>query len=177
MSRQAKQSENTSKKKDRSIIFIHLDLGIGGAEQLIVNLASASLNTSTEYNQNLRIYTAHCDQNHCFDEVNKSKNGILADCVHVRGQFIPDELRIPFIKKCVGGRALCSSVRIIYLSFIAAIENLILERNDNELLFVVDILPTSLPLIQWMISLLSPASKNSGVLFYCHFPDKVSSFK
>ena len=165
-----------SKIKTRRIIFIHLDLGIGGAEQLIINLATASIPRCNGAN-NVKIYTTHCSQSHCFDEVNYSKKGILANCVRLRGTFIPDEVKIPFVKR-LGGRALFSSIRILYLSVCAILEYLvytfILSSEACETLFVVDVLPTALPLIQWFISLFSTKSRFAGVLFYCHFPDKVS---
>ena len=78
------------------IVFLHLDLGIGGAEQLIINLALASLrsvnpgpsdsdsdsdtsdhdNTSDSdendvLNARVSILTTHCNQSHCFDAVRK----------------------------------------------------------------------------------------------------------
>ena len=48
----------------RNVIFIHPDLGIGGAERLIVD-AAVSLQ---ELGHKVTIFTSHCDPNHCFDE-------------------------------------------------------------------------------------------------------------
>lgn len=158
-------------KSRRKIVFIHLDLGIGGAEQLIINLATASL----EKNTAVQIYTAHCDQTHCFDEVRRSSNGILAECVKVRGTFLPDELYVPIVLKRIGGKALCSSIRMIYLTICSVLEHcLIMNRNDTDIestVFVLDVLPTSMPIIS-LIKYLFHLSDVS-VLFYCHFPDKL----
>jgi hypothetical protein len=43
---------------------LHLDLGIGGAEQLIVNIASSLKESGHE----VFVLTSHHDENHCFEE-------------------------------------------------------------------------------------------------------------
>jgi len=48
----------------RSIVFFHPDLGIGGAERLIVDAAIGL----QEQGNKVTIFTSHCDPNHCFDE-------------------------------------------------------------------------------------------------------------
>lgn len=50
------------RNKQLRIGFIHPDLGIGGAEQLIVNMAVALKNKG----HNVIIYTPHHDPKHCF---------------------------------------------------------------------------------------------------------------
>lgn len=47
-----------------NIAVLHLDLGIGGAEQLIVNVAK-QLQVS---GHNVHLFTTHHDVNHCFEE-------------------------------------------------------------------------------------------------------------
>lgn len=51
----------TSKK---SIAFFHPDLGIGGAERLVIDAAVGLQNLGHK----VTIYTSHCDPTHCFDE-------------------------------------------------------------------------------------------------------------
>lgn len=46
------------------VIFLHLDLGIGGAEQLVVNAATVT----KDLNHNVAILTSHHEINHCFEE-------------------------------------------------------------------------------------------------------------
>jgi hypothetical protein len=53
----------------KRILFIHPDLGIGGAERLVID-AAVSLQ---DQGHNVTIYTSHCDPRHCFDE---ARNGI-----------------------------------------------------------------------------------------------------
>jgi len=132
------------------VLFIHLDLGIGGAEQLILNLALASHREKKK----VTILTSHCDPNHCFDLV--KRNGELSDCVHVYGSFIP-----PSIFGSGYGKALCSTIRMLYLGLIAVL----LYRKCVDI-FVLDVLPTPIPFLKWFCS-------EVGILFYCHFPDKL----
>ena len=161
------------------IVFVHLDLGIGGAEQLVVNLASASLGPSTpgyaasqaqpslngkdvdlrELDANVSIYTTHCSPTHCFDVV-KPPDGILAPSVQVRGAFLPVNIPLFLISGPRVGTALCSTLRMIYLTYCAA------KECPSADAFVVDVLPTGLPmLICWWMA--------KSALFYCHFPDKL----
>ena len=50
--------------KKTSIVFFHPDLGIGGAERLVIDAAVGLKNLGHK----VTIFTSHCDQNHCFDE-------------------------------------------------------------------------------------------------------------
>lgn len=47
-----------------TIVFFHPDLGIGGAERLVVD-AAVGLQTR---GHKVVIFTNHCDPTHCFDE-------------------------------------------------------------------------------------------------------------
>jgi alpha-1,3/alpha-1,6-mannosyltransferase len=52
------------------VCVLHLDLGIGGAEQLIVNISCCL----KELKHNITILTTHHDKNHCFEET--KNNGL-----------------------------------------------------------------------------------------------------
>lgn len=52
----------------KRILFIHPDLGIGGAERLVVDAAVGL----QDRGHSVTIYTSHCDPRHCFDE---ARNG------------------------------------------------------------------------------------------------------
>lgn len=52
----------TSKRK--RIVFFHPDLGIGGAERLVIDAAVSLQNLGHK----VTIFTSHCDPTHCFDE-------------------------------------------------------------------------------------------------------------
>lgn len=49
------------------ITLVHLDLGIGGAEKLVINIAICL----KRMGHDVRILTSHHDLNHCFEETKK----------------------------------------------------------------------------------------------------------
>ncbi len=51
-------------KRKKTIVFLHPDLGIGGAERLVVDAAVGLQNRGHK----VVIFTSHCDPQHCFDE-------------------------------------------------------------------------------------------------------------
>ena len=53
----------------RSIVFFHPDLGIGGAERLVVDAAVGL----QDLGHKVTIFTSHCDPKHCFDEARDGK--------------------------------------------------------------------------------------------------------
>lgn len=83
-----------------SIAFLHPDLGIGGAERLIVDCALAL----KDCDHSITIFTSHHDKNHCFEE---TKNGQLN--VICSGDWIP---------RSIFGRlkAFWAYLRMIYLT-------------------------------------------------------------
>ena len=56
------------------IAIVHPDLGIGGAERLIVDAAIELKNRGHE----VTIYTSHHDPNHCFPETKSTLNFLYA---------------------------------------------------------------------------------------------------
>jgi alpha-1,3/alpha-1,6-mannosyltransferase len=56
--------EMAEKTKPKSVVFFHPDLGIGGAERLVVDAAVGLQNRGHK----VTIFTSHCDPQHCFDE-------------------------------------------------------------------------------------------------------------
>jgi hypothetical protein len=74
-------------QRQKKIVFIHLDLGIGGAEQLVLNLAAASQDAGHD----VTILTSRCSQSHCFSQV-KKPDGRLCNNVRVWGKFLPSDV-------------------------------------------------------------------------------------
>lgn len=56
-------------KNRESIVFFHPDLGIGGAERLVIDAAVGLQNLGHK----VTIFTSHCDSRHCFDEARDGK--------------------------------------------------------------------------------------------------------
>ncbi|ABN66034.2 mannosyltransferase [Scheffersomyces stipitis CBS 6054] len=136
----------------KKIAFVHPDLGIGGAERLVVDAAVGLQNIE---DNEVIVFTSHCDRSHCFEEVS---NGTLA--VKVFGDFLPTHLFKKF-------HILCAILRQLYLTcrLIATGE---ISQYDY---FIVDQLSFCIPILK----LFSPDS--TKVLFYCHFPDQLLAKK
>ncbi|KAI1496269.1 hypothetical protein F5X99DRAFT_422258 [Biscogniauxia marginata] len=133
--------------KAKTIVFLHPDLGIGGAERLVVDAAVGLQNRGNK----VVIFTSHCDPAHCFDE---ARDGTLD--VRVRGNtVVPPSIFSRF-------SILCAILRQFHL-----ILQIYLTSELNALhpdAYFVDQLSAGLPLLQ----LLHPQGR---IFFYCHFPD------
>ncbi|KAF5680581.1 alpha-1,3 alpha-1,6-mannosyltransferase [Fusarium heterosporum] len=134
-------------KDTGAIVFFHPDLGIGGAERLVVDAAVGL----QERGHRVVIFTNHCDPTHCFDEC---RNGTLD--VRVRGHWL---IPMSILSRLT---ILCAILRHVHLLIhIAATGELHALRPRA---FIVDQLSAGLPLLRYI----APASP---ILFYCHFPD------
>jgi len=56
------------------VVILHLDLGIGGAEQLVVNVATI---LKRDLQCHVTLLTSHHDERHCF-EATRYDNGKLS---------------------------------------------------------------------------------------------------
>lgn len=54
-----------TESEPKNIVFFHPDLGIGGAERLIID---AAVGLQDVLGHKVVIYTSHRDPQHCFDE-------------------------------------------------------------------------------------------------------------
>ena len=143
MQLQQRKSGDGSIANGPEIIILHLDLGIGGAERLVVNVALNLLSLGYK----VSIVTTHHDRFHCFDETRL--DGLLADKITVVGDWLPRQI-FGF------GTALCSQIRMVYAALC------ILQRGVPPKLVFTDGVSTPLPLFFW-----------AGIhsVFYCHYPD------
>ncbi|OTA54884.1 glycosyltransferase family 4 protein [Hypoxylon sp. EC38] len=131
----------------KTIVFLHPDLGIGGAERLVVDAAVGLQNRGHK----IVIFTSHCDPKHCFDE---ARDGTLD--VRVRGNtIVPPSILSRF-------SILCSILRQLHLIFQIFLTSELQSLKPDA--YFVDQLSAGLPLLQF----LHPQAR---VLFYCHFPD------
>ncbi|KAI1471441.1 glycosyltransferase family 4 protein [Daldinia caldariorum] len=141
-------TEKTKATEDKkTIVFLHPDLGIGGAERLVVDAAVGLQNRGHK----VVIFTSHCDPKHCFDE---ARDGTLD--VRVRGNtLVPPNILSRF-------SILCSILRQLHLILQVFLTSELRSLSPDA--FFVDQLSAGVPLLQ----LLCPRAR---VLFYCHFPD------
>lgn len=66
-------------EKKKSIVFLHPDLGIGGAERLVIDAAVGLQNRGHK----VVIFTSHCDPKHCFDEARDGMNLLSNHLYHL----------------------------------------------------------------------------------------------
>ncbi|KAK4544954.1 hypothetical protein LTR36_003859 [Oleoguttula mirabilis] len=139
-------NETVSKK---SIVFVHPDLGIGGAERLVIDAAVGLQSVGHK----VTVLTSYRDTNHCFEE---ARDGTLD--VRVRG----DALFPPSIRGRL--RIVFSILRQLALVVSTAITGELLVLQPDVIF--VDQLSACIPFFR----LLYP---NAKVLFYGHFPDRL----
>ncbi|KAL8309698.1 hypothetical protein RB597_009793 [Gaeumannomyces tritici] len=140
----------------KTVVFLHPDLGIGGAERLVIDAAVGLQNRGHK----VVIFTSHCDPKHCFDE---ARDGTLD--VRVRGNtLVPPSILSRF-------SILCAILRQLHLILqISVFSKELADLRPDA--FFVDQLSAGLPLL-WCLTRggrKAPAS-SPGILFYCHFPD------
>lgn len=130
------------------ITFIHPDLGIGGAERLVLDVAIAL----AKQGHKVSFVTNHCSKSHAFEEI---KNDEFP--VKVIGDWLP---------RSFGGRfqAFCAYMRMIYLALVYVFFT---DKNDDDVFFV-DQIPVSIPFLKWT---------KKKVIYYCHHPDLLASPK
>ncbi|KAI3466038.1 hypothetical protein Pfo_022701 [Paulownia fortunei] len=131
-------------RKDSSklnIAIIHPDLGIGGAERLIVD-AAVELSSN---GHNVHIFTSHHDKTRCFEE---TVSGTFP--VTVYGAFLPRHI---FYRL----HAVCAYLRCIFVALC------VLFLYPSFDIILADQVSVVIPLMKM--------KKLSKVVFYCHFPD------
>lgn len=126
------------------VAIAHPDLGLGGAERLIVDAAQ----TLCDRGHEVVVYTARHDPARCFEE---TRSGAFK--VVVRGGWIP---------RHVFGRlhALCAYARCVWLAMCLALA--LRGRVDAVLCDQVSAMVPVLHALLW---------RSAPTLFYCHFPD------
>ncbi|KAJ5558374.1 hypothetical protein N7461_002346 [Penicillium sp. DV-2018c] len=150
-----------------NVTIIHPDLGIGGAERLIIDVALALQSRG----HIVTIYTSHRDKAHCFDE---ARDGTLD--VRVRGNTLfPAHI-------CGRLHILMAALRQLHLT-VSLLGDLgtrgssetttTTDDEDRDDIFIVDQLPACVPFLK---SFARPRkSRRQRILFYCHFPDQLLS--
>jgi hypothetical protein len=147
------------------VAFLHPDLGLGGAERLVVDGAVAlskavrrprrdptwHANASGAQGHQVDMFTSHFDESRCFDEARDGRFFL----VRVYGDWLP---------RHVWGalHILFAMLRNIWLALSVALAH---ERYD---VIICDQVSVCVPVLR----LFAPSSR---VLFYCHFPDKLLS--
>lgn len=108
------------------VVFLHPDLGIGGAERLIVDAAVAVSQSGYQ----VRMITNHYEPTHAFEETQKSELNVIS---------VAD-----WFPRAICGRfmAMCAYVRLLLASIY-----LILTCNKKTDIVVVDQISAPLPIL------------------------------
>ena len=141
-----------------NIAFVHPDLGLGGAERLIVD-AAVGLQSK---NNSVHVFTAHHDPNRAFEE---TIDGTLN--VKVYGDWFPRTIFGKLFIVCAMIRMLIAVVCIrFFTSHGRSSSGSGSGSSDSFDIFVVDQMSAPIPLIRFLF----PRAK---IVFYLHFPDKL----
>mmetsp|Transcript_3961 Transcript_3961/g.13925 ORF Transcript_3961/g.13925 Transcript_3961/m.13925 type:complete len:453 (+) Transcript_3961:129-1487(+) len=148
------------------VAFVHPDLGLGGAERLVVD-AAQELATGS-HKCKVQIYTSHHNENRCFEETMALKpNGLQRDFdVKVVGSWFPRQ---------VGGRlvALCAIVRTLLCAAWVAWCTPFFTAEAPHVVFVDQVSAAVLPFV--VANAFLPRDRRTRVVFYCHYPDLLLS--
>jgi len=136
-----------STNRPLSVCFLHPDLGIGGAEQLIVD-AAVGLQAK---GHKVTIYTSYHNKNRCIEA---TRDGTLD--VREHGNWLPQHTK--------GSLQLVKAlVRFLWVSLVVLREQK--THGKFDVLFV-DQISATIPLLKF---------SGLPVVFYCHFPDLLLS--
>ncbi|VDI40010.1 alpha-1,3/1,6-mannosyltransferase ALG2-like [Mytilus galloprovincialis] len=123
------------------VLFLHPDLGIGGAERAVIDAALALKSQGHQ----VHFVTSHHDINHCFQE---TRDGTLS--VTTVGDWLPRGI----FGRC---QALCAYLRMLYAALFVVFSSPI----EYDVIFC-DQISACIYILKLF---------NAKVLFYCHFPD------
>ncbi|SAM81988.1 related to alpha-1,3-mannosyltransferase alg2 [Ustilago bromivora] len=154
-----------SPRKKLRIGFVHPDLGIGGAEKLVVDAALSLQQLGHE----VVILTSHHNPRHCFEP---TRDGTLK--VQVMHTLVPRSIFGSFHLPC----AILQQMSLVFQLILAVmlfnypgtLPRFVTRRLTSSPpipgfdLFFFDQLPAGIP---WLKILLA-----TRVVYYCHFPDK-----
>ncbi|CAH0388860.1 unnamed protein product [Bemisia tabaci] len=129
----------------KRIVILHPDLGIGGAERLVVDAALAL----KKRNHEVCFVTTHHDRSHCFKETVDGTFEVI-----VVGDWLPRNIFGYFF-------ALCAYLRMIYAAFY-----IVFFSNLAPLLVFCDLVSVCIPVLKL---------GHIPVIFYCHHPDLLLS--
>ncbi|KAF5839212.1 hypothetical protein DUNSADRAFT_1348 [Dunaliella salina] len=132
--------------KKRNVAFLHPDLGLGGAERLIVDAALELVSAGHAVD----IYTTYHDPQRCFEET----RGSGGFGVTVAGDWFPRHIAGRFLALCAYIRCILAALYMAWLSF---------KGKAQYDAVIVDQVSVVIPFLKHLT--------RSRVLFYCHFPD------
>eukprot|EP01122_Echinamoeba_exundans_P013833 TRINITY_DN6101_c0_g1_i1.p1 TRINITY_DN6101_c0_g1~~TRINITY_DN6101_c0_g1_i1.p1 ORF type:complete len:343 (+),score=44.23 TRINITY_DN6101_c0_g1_i1:104-1132(+) len=143
-SKKPRKDASKAAREPLYVAFIHPDLGMGGAEKLVVETALLIQRKGHK----VRIYTSHHDRARCFEA---TRDGTLE--VVVAGDWFPREIAGRFQLPCAILRFIVTSAALLWDH----------KKTPFDVIFV-DQISATIPMLRW---------SKAKVLFYCHFPDQL----
>lgn len=130
------------------VVMLHPDLGIGGAERVILDMAITLQSRQIDGRPiEVTIVTNHHDEARCFKETNDGSVRVV-----VRAGWLPASILRRF-------KVLCATVRMSLAAFLAC------RAQPDTDIFIVDQVAAVMPWLRWF-------APSTPILFYCHFPDQ-----
>ena len=123
--------------------FVHPQLGMGGAERLVLDAATCL----QQAGHHVTIVTSHRDRDHCFAA---ARDGAVE--VRVYGDFLPLQVAGRLLAPSNIGRACYAALRLA------------LAREHFDVIFA-DLVSQSIPILR--------LTTRAKIIFYCHFPDRL----
>ncbi|KAG1674119.1 hypothetical protein FOA52_015748 [Chlamydomonas sp. UWO 241] len=142
------------------IAFLHPDLGLGGAERLVVDAAVELVKCG----HMVDVYTAYYDPKRCFPE---TKTGGFT--VHVAGGWFPRAIAGRCIALCAYIRCILAALVIVWRSWFYRATCIEAGCQPFYDVVIADQVSAVVPFIRFLT--------HSKMLFYCHFPDLLLSTK
>lgn len=133
------------------VAFLHPDLGLGGAERLVVD-AAVEL---AKLGHTVDMYTAYYDPDRCFDETRTGQFAVIT-----AGNWFPRHVLGRFV-------ALCAIIRCTLAALYLALRVWSGNIPDYDVI-IIDQVSAVVPLLKMLL----PGTR---LLFYCHFPDLLLS--
>lgn len=168
-----KSQRDAKPSRKKHVTFLHPDLGIGGAERLILDAALALQSRGHA----VTIYTSYRDTRHCFEE---ARDGTLD--VRVRGgSLVPAHLGGRFVVLFAVLRQVILVGWVVGEGYKRWMEKRGTEaEEEEEEVFIVDQVPACVPILRFLGSCADALRwlrflRRSRIFFYCHFPDQLLS--
>jgi alpha-1,3/alpha-1,6-mannosyltransferase len=130
-------------KRALRIGFVHPQLGVGGAERLVLDAATCLQQSG----HRVTIVTSRLDRDYCFAA---ARDGSIE--VRVCGDFLPLQIAGLLQAPCNIGRTCYAALRLA------------LTREHFDVIFA-DLVSQSIPILRVMT--------RAKIIFYCHFPDRL----
>ncbi|XP_070381218.1 alpha-1,3/1,6-mannosyltransferase ALG2 isoform X1 [Dermacentor albipictus] len=145
-SRGSSASGGGDSAQQQQVCLVHLDLGVGGAERLMVDVGLALRSKGNP----VYIVTTHHDRNHCFPETLDDQFKVV-----VVGDWLPRSVLGRFYALCSYLRMMVAALYVVWFSDI------------HPDVIICDQVSACVPILR--------LCRNARVVFYCHFPDLMLS--